>query len=93
MGPMIPMLGNVSGLLRSAGRKLRDVRNSALSLDSRLILAYDAAHSLAVAAQQEFRPGSLFSTTIKSPSTRLWRFKMHRHQIARDAYDKVLSLA
>ena len=38
------------GLLRSAGRKLLDARNPALSPDSRFILAYDAAHSLALAA-------------------------------------------
>ena len=38
------------GLVRSAGRKLPDAQNAALSPDSRFILAYDAAHSLALAA-------------------------------------------
>jgi len=38
------------GLLRSAKRKLPDAENETLSADSRFILAYDAAHSLALAA-------------------------------------------
>jgi len=38
------------GLIRSAERKLPDAQNASLSEDSRFSLAYDAAHSLALAA-------------------------------------------
>lgn len=37
-------------LVQSAGRRLRDADNPALASDSRFSLAYDAAHSLALAA-------------------------------------------
>lgn len=39
-----------AGLLASARRKLPDAENRSLSADSRFILAYDAAHSFALAA-------------------------------------------
>lgn len=42
--------GEFDGLLRSAKRKLPDAENASLSPDSRFILAYDAAHSFALAA-------------------------------------------
>ena len=45
-----PDQAEFDGLVRSAGRKLPDARNPGLSPDSRFILAYDAAHSLALAA-------------------------------------------
>lgn len=45
-----PDQSEFDGLVRSAGRKLPDAQNAALSPDSRFILAYDAAHSLALAA-------------------------------------------
>jgi len=53
-----PDQAEFDGLVRSAGRKLPDARNPGLSPDSRFILAYDAAHSLALAALRwhGFRP-------------------------------------
>lgn len=45
-----PNQAEFDGLVGSAKRKLPDAENSALSPDSRFILAYDAAHSLALAA-------------------------------------------
>lgn len=44
-----PDQAEFDGLLRSAKRKLPDAQNETLSADSRFILAYDAAHSLALA--------------------------------------------
>lgn len=40
----------IDGLVRSAENRLTDAKNAALSSDSRFSLAYDAAHSLALAA-------------------------------------------
>ena len=40
----------VDGLLTAGARRLTDAENSALSLESRFDLAYNAAHSLALAA-------------------------------------------
>ena len=45
-----PDQAEFDGLVRSAKRKLPDAQHSGLSPDSRFILAYDAAHSLALAA-------------------------------------------
>lgn len=45
-----PNQAEFDGLVGSAKRKLRDAENPGLSPDSRFILAYDTAHSLALAA-------------------------------------------
>jgi len=45
-----PDQAEFNGLVRSAKRKLPDAQNSGLSPDSRFIVAYDAAHYLALAA-------------------------------------------
>jgi len=45
-----PAQSEFNGLPGSAGNKLRDAENSTLSPESRFSLAYDAAHSLALAA-------------------------------------------
>ena len=45
-----PDQAEFNGLVKSAKRKLPDAQNSGLSPDSRFILAYDAAHSLALTA-------------------------------------------
>jgi len=39
-----------NGLVTSAMRKLRDAKNTSLSIDSRFDLAYNAAHALSLAA-------------------------------------------
>jgi len=45
-----PDQGEFDGLVRSASRKLPDAQISGLSPESRFTLAYDAAHSLGLAA-------------------------------------------
>ena len=46
----LPHQVEFNNLVQSAGRRLRDADNPALASDSRFSLAYDAAHSLALAA-------------------------------------------
>ena len=52
----------LDGLIRSAQRRLPDAQNAANAPDSRFSLAYDAAHSLALAALRwhGFRPSNLW---------------------------------
>lgn len=75
------------GLKRSAKRKLIDSKNNALSTDSRFDLAYNAAHSLALAAlrKQGYRSENryvvfqLLELTVGlQPST--WRIFSLAHQ-------------
>lgn len=40
----------IDALVLAAGRRLKDAQNSSLDAESRFILAYDAAHSFALAA-------------------------------------------
>jgi hypothetical protein len=82
-----PDQAEFDGLLRSAGRKLPDAQNPALSPESRFILAYDAAHSLALAALRwhGFRAGNryivfqLLGSTAALPAAR-WRVLDNCHQ-------------
>lgn len=75
------------GLMRSASRKLPDAQNTTLSPDSRFILAYDAAHSLALAALRwhGFRPENRYivfqvlAHTLSLPTAK-WRFLDNCHQ-------------
>lgn len=74
-------------LLRSAGRKLPDAKNPGLSPDSRFILAYDAAHSLALAAlrwhgfrsEDRYIVFQVLGTTASFPPAK-WRFLFNCHQ-------------
>lgn len=69
------------GLVRSAGRKLPDAENPALSLESRFTLAYDAAHSLALAAlrwhgyrsENRYIVFQALAHTLSFPAVK-WRF-------------------
>src|SRR5580698_4657074 len=45
-----PSQNEFNGLLRSAQARLTDARNASLAIESRFDLAYNAAHSLALAA-------------------------------------------
>ena len=45
-----PDADELAGLLRSGQARLQDARNSALALESRFDLAYNAAHALCLAA-------------------------------------------
>lgn len=75
------------GLLKSAKRKLPDAENETLSADSRFILAYDAAHSLALAALRwhGFRSDlrylvfQVLGHTVSFPTDK-WRFLDACHQ-------------
>ena len=74
------------GLVRSAQRKLPDAENATLSADSRFILAYDAAHSLALAAlrwhgfrsEQRYIVFQVLRHTVSFP-TEKWRFLDNCH--------------
>jgi len=76
-----PDQSEFDGLVRSAERKLPDAQNAALSSESRFILAYDAAHSLALAALRwhGFRSGNRYTVfqvlgwTASFPVAK-WRF-------------------
>ena len=82
-----PDQSEFDGLVRSAGRKLPDAQNAALSPDSRFILAYDAAHSLALAALRwhGFRSENRYivfralGSTASFPVAK-WRFLDNCHQ-------------
>jgi hypothetical protein len=84
--PEPPNQVEFDGLLRSAKRKLPDSENETLSADSRFILAYDAAHSLALAALRwhGFRSENRYIVfqapghTVSFP-TEKWRFLDHCH--------------
>lgn len=82
-----PDQNEFDGLVRSAGRKLPDAQNSGLSPDSRFILAYDAAHSLALAAlrwhgfraENRYIVFQLLESTASFPSAK-WRVLDNCHQ-------------
>ncbi len=75
------------GLVRSASRKLPDAQNTTLSPDSRFILAYDAAHSLALAAlrwhgyrsENRYIVFQVLAHTLSFPTAK-WRFLDNCHQ-------------
>jgi hypothetical protein len=83
----LPDQGEFDGLLRAAGRKLLDAGNPALSPDSRFILAYDAAHSLALAAlrwhgfraENRYIVFQLLGSTASIPIAK-WRLLDNCHQ-------------
>ena len=82
-----PNQDEFDGLVRSAKRKLPDAENPALSADSRFILAYDAAHSLALAAlrwhgfrsQARYIVFQALGHTVAFPAAK-WRFLDDCHQ-------------
>jgi len=75
------------GLVMSAKRKLPDAENPTLSPDSRFILAYDAAHSLALAAlrwhgfrsEARYIVFQVLGHTAAFPTAK-WRFLDDCHQ-------------
>jgi hypothetical protein len=66
-----PAGGEVEGLKRSGEARLADAANPTLSLESRFDLAYNAAHSLALAALRRhgFRSGNRFLVFQTLPHT------------------------
>lgn len=59
------------GLIRGATARLQDARNPTLSLESRFDLAYNAAHSLCLAAMRRsgYRPDKRYTVFQALPST------------------------
>lgn len=82
-----PDQAEFDGLLRSARKKLPDAQNQSLSPESRFTLAYDAVHSLALAALRwhGYRPENRYivfqalAHTL-SLSSGQWRFLDNCHQ-------------
>ena len=82
-----PDQAEFDGLVKSAEKKLRDAENATVSSDSRFILAYDASHSLALAALRwrGFRPDKqryivfeIMVHTVSFPTDK-WRFLYDCH--------------
>lgn len=61
----------VAGLLRTGTARLRDAQNDALALESRFDLAYNAAHTLCLAALRRmgYRPGNRYIVFQVVPHT------------------------
>jgi len=82
-----PDQAEFDGLVRSAKRKLPDAQHSGLSPDSRFILAYDAAHSLALAAlrwhgyrsENRYIVFQVLDSTVSFPVAK-WRVLDNCHQ-------------
>lgn len=66
-----PDANELAGLLRSGIARLKDARNETLALESRFDLAYNAAHSLSLAALRRagFRPSNRFIVFQVLPHT------------------------
>ncbi len=75
------------GLISTANRKLHDSKNASLSKDSRFDLAYNAAHSLALAAlrkagyrsENRYTVFQLLESTAGLPAS-IWRIFAAAHQ-------------
>jgi hypothetical protein len=61
----------LAGLLRSGTARLKDARNATLALESRFDLAYNAAHSLSLAALRRmgYRAGNRYIVFQALPHT------------------------
>jgi hypothetical protein len=77
-----------ANFLRSAAVHLRDAANPAVSLDSRFLLAYNAAHALCLAAlrYRGYRPSNRFIVFQVLPDTldlgpEVWRVLAKAHQV------------
>jgi hypothetical protein len=83
-----PDASEIAGLLRSGGARLADARNAALSPESRVDLAYNAAHALCLAAlrRQGYRPKHRYIVFQVLPHSLglgadVWRVLDKAHQI------------
>jgi hypothetical protein len=68
-----PDANELAGLLRSGTARLKDARNATLALESQFDLAYNAAHSLSLAALRRmgYRAGNRYIVFQVLPHT-LW---------------------
>jgi hypothetical protein len=69
--PEAPDANEVAGLLRTGVARLQDAQNTALALESRFDLAYNAAHSLSLAALRRmgYRAGNRYIVFQVLPHT------------------------
>ena len=82
-----PDQAEFDGLLRSARNRLPDAQNPGLNPESRFSLAYDAAHSLALAAlrwhgyrsENRYIVFQILGSTVSFPAAK-WRFLDNCHQ-------------
>jgi hypothetical protein len=81
-----------AGLVASGRARLADAENPTLSIESRFDLAYNAAHSLCLAALRRlgFRPGNRYIVFQLLPHTlglgpNVWRVLAKSHQRRNDA--------
>jgi hypothetical protein len=95
-----PATGEVSGLRRSGEARLVDAANRSLALESRFDLAYNAAHSLALAALRRlgFRPRNRYAVfqalthTLSIPAA-TWRVLAKGHDVRNRAeYEGALDI-
>jgi hypothetical protein len=66
-----PDANEIAGLLRTSRARLRDAKNTALALESRFDLAYNAAHALCLAALRRmgYRSGNRYIVFQVLPHT------------------------
>jgi hypothetical protein len=66
-----PDANEIAGLLRTGRARLRDAKNTALALESRFDLAYNAAHALCLAALRRmgYRSGNRYIVFQVLPHT------------------------
>ena len=66
-----PDASEIAGLLRTGTARLRDAKNTALALESRFDLAYNAAHALCLAALRRmgYRSGNRYIVFQVLPHT------------------------
>ncbi|MGZ5459566.1 MAG: hypothetical protein ACXW5U_10870 [Thermoanaerobaculia bacterium] len=82
-----PAQQELDGLIRSGQLRLRDAENTALSLESRFDLAYNAAHALSLAAlrwygyrsENRYLVFQALAQTLQLPSEQ-WRVLAAAHQ-------------
>lgn len=82
-----PIRAEFEALVREASLTLRDAQNEALSLESRFHLAYDAVHSIALAALRwhGYRPRNrqvvfqALAHTLQTPAS-IWKLLSRSHQ-------------
>ncbi len=69
--PEAPDAGEVAGLVRTGIARLQDAQNTALALESRFDLAYNAAHALCLAALRRlgYRAGNRYIVFQVLPHT------------------------
>jgi hypothetical protein len=82
-----PTAGEVEGLIRSGRARLADARKTDLSIESQFDLAYNAAHSLALAALRRLglRPMNRYLVFQVLPHTlglgpQIWRVLARGHE-------------